>query len=355
MTPGAEVERQVVRSLAAWPLEAAVPVLLDALARDAVSVRKLAAEQLAARWPGPSPVAFPCEAPPVRRAEALAELRTRYQRSTALVVPASAGMSKQRRLKSVLRAHGDEHVEQLLVAGDFAALAAIGPDVVAALERLAIDRGLTLPEPVYRDVLPRYSPAFAALEDCAGKGDSPALAATPLDPQAGSSAPETTTALGDFNQRRHAAEDFAAATKIHPPGRLATARLCALITTETDPVVWTRALEAIENETSEPAARVARLALSQNAGEVRRKACEFLAAHPDAANETFLLPLLNDHEQTVVLAAIRRFGCGRQNDEYRRPQERIGCAGRRRAIGCGNSPSAAASRQRERATMPSGV
>ncbi len=78
--PSAEVERQIVRSLAAWPLESAVPILLDAFVRDAVSVRKLAAEQLAARWPGPSPSAFPYEAPPARRAEALAELRSRYQR-----------------------------------------------------------------------------------------------------------------------------------------------------------------------------------------------------------------------------------------------------------------------------------
>ncbi len=89
---------------------------------------------------------------------------------------------------------------------------------------------------------------------------------------------------------------------------MATARLCALVTTETDPVVWTRALEAIDNETSEPAVRMARLALSQNAGEVRRKACEFLASHPDPAHETFLLPLLNDREQAVVIAAIHALG-----------------------------------------------
>ena len=301
--PSAEVERQVVRSLAAWPLEAAVPLLLDALARDAVSVRKLAAEQIASRWPGPSPGAFPYEASPARRAEALAELRARYQREFGA---RSTGFS--RNAESAPPGHplagrgttsaDDDRVEQLLAAGDFAALAALGPDVVGALERLAIDRDTTLPEPVYRDVLPRYSPAFAALERLrAGKGDSPLV----VDAKTG-------TFAGDSSQRRQAAEDFAAAARIHPPGRLATARLCALVTTESDPVVWIRALEAIVNETSEPAVRMARLALSQNAGEVRRKACEFLASHPDAAHETFLLPLLNDSEQVVVLAAIRALG-----------------------------------------------
>jgi HEAT repeat protein len=146
---------------------------------------------------------------------------------------------------------------------------------------LAIDRGLTLPDPVYRDVLPRYSPAFAALDRMHG---------------------------GDLSQRRQAAEDFAAAARIHLPGRLAAARLCALMTTETDSFVWIRALDAIENDGNEPAVRTARLALSQNSGEVRRRACGFLASHPETAHETFLLPLLNDPEQAVVIAAIRALG-----------------------------------------------
>jgi HEAT repeat protein len=279
--PSAEVERQVVRSLASWPLDAAVPVLLDALARDSVSVRKLAAEQLAARWPGPSSSgAFPYEAPPARRAEALAELRARYEREYARL-PSLTPSSGQAGNPDEHAQANDRRVEQFISAGDFAALAALGPDVVGALERLAVDRGLTLPEPVYRDVLPRYSPAFAALDRLHG---------------------------GNLSQRRQAAEDFAAAARIHPPGRLAAARLCALMTTETDAVVWTRALEAIENEAAEPAVRMARLALSQSAGEVRRRACEFLASHPDPAHEPFLLPLLNDPEQAVVLAAIRALG-----------------------------------------------
>jgi HEAT repeat protein len=278
--PSAEVQRQVVRSLASWPLDLAVPVLLDALARDAVSVRKLAAEQLAARWPGPSPSAFPCEAPPARRAEALAELRARYQRElgglSSFTVPVNQAGKPDVHAKA-----DDLHVSQSLAVGDFAALAALGPDVVGALERLAIDRNMTLPEPVYHNVLPRHSPAFAALERLHG---------------------------GDLNQRRQAAEDLAAAARTHSPGPLATARLSALMTTETDPVVWTRALEAIDNESGEPAVRMARLALSQNSGEVRRKACEFLTSHPDPGHKPFVLPLLNDPEQPVVIAAIRALG-----------------------------------------------
>jgi HEAT repeat protein len=280
--PSAEVERQVVRSVASWPLEMAVPVLIDALARDAVSVRKLAATQLDARWPAPTPGgAFPSDAPPSRRAEALAELKARYQRefgaqSTGFSASAAASSPQGGATADI-----DRKVEQLVNSNDFTTLAAMGPDVVAALERLAIDRGMTLPDPIYHEVLPRRSPVFAALDHLPS---------------------------GDLSQRRRAADEFAAAARIHPPGRLATARLCALMTTETDAVVWVRALDAIENEASEPAARLTRLALSQTSGDVRRRACNFLAAHPDPANETFLLPLLNDPEQGVVLAAIRALG-----------------------------------------------
>ena len=286
--PGAaEVERQVVRSLAAWPLgDRRADSHRRPCLEHAVSVRKLAAEQLASRWQGPSPGAFPCEAPPARRAEALAELRARYQREYGA---GNTGFSRNAESSPPghpLAGRGttsadDDRVAQLIAAGDFAALTALGQDVVGALERLAVARNLTLPEPVFHDVLPRYSPAFAALDRMHG---------------------------GELKQRRQAAEDFSATARIHPPGSLATARLCALVTTETDPVVWIRALEAIDNDASEPAVRMARLALSQNAGEVRRKACEFLASHPDAAHEAFLLPLLNDREQAVVLAAIRALG-----------------------------------------------
>jgi HEAT repeat protein len=284
--PSAEVERQVIRSVVSWPLETAVPVLLDALARDTVSVRKLAATQLATRWPGPSSGgAFPCDAPPASRAKALAELRARYQREFGTRATGFSGDIAASSRKGGSTADIDCKVEQFVNSSDFAALAAMGPDVVASLERLAIDRGLTLPERIYHDVLPRISPAFAALDHLPG---------------------------GDLPQRRRAVDDFAAASRIHPAGRLATARLCSLMTTETDAVVWARALEAAENEGSEPAVRMARLALTQNSGEVRRRACEFLAALPDPAHESFLLPLLNDPEQTVVLAAIHALGAAGQ-------------------------------------------
>lgn len=285
--PSAEVERQVVRSLAAWPLETAAPVLLEALGRDAISVRKLAADQLAARWKGSE--RFPYEAPPDRRAQALAELRQRLQREfgdSAAQGARSTGFSLKSENSSAKAATttvsaSDGLVEKLVADGDFATLARLGPTVVGSLERLAIERQLTLPEPIYQDVLPRYSTAFAALDR---------LARSKAD------------------QRQRAAEELVGLAKKQPVGRLAVARLCELMTTETDAAVWLRALDVVGDDGGEPAVRMARLALSQTAGEVRRRACEFLAVHPNPGHEVFLTPLLADPEQAVVVAAIRALG-----------------------------------------------
>jgi HEAT repeat protein len=291
--PSAEVQRQVVRSLAAWPLEAAVPVLLDALGRDAVSVRKLAAEQLAARWTG-YPLAgreqFPYEAAPARRTQALAELRSRCQQEIVERGAWSVGheATTLHASRSTLHAPSEERVEQLLNAGDFAALANFGPEIVAVLERLTTERRLTLPEAVYHEVLPGCSPVFAALDR---------------------------QRHGQAAARQQAAEELAALARKQPLGEMAVGRLCALMTGETDAAVWLSALDAIDSDAREPAVRMARLALGRNAGEVRRRACAFLAAHPDPAHEAFLLPLLADGEQGVVLAAVRALGAaGRMTD-----------------------------------------
>ena len=90
--PSAEVERQVVRSLAAWPGEMAGPVLLDALGKDAVTVRKLAAEQLAARWPAAG--RFPFEAPPARGPRPSASCRDAFNASSAIACRARAVMQR---------------------------------------------------------------------------------------------------------------------------------------------------------------------------------------------------------------------------------------------------------------------
>jgi HEAT repeat protein len=116
----------------------------------------------------------------------------------------------------------------------------------------------------------------------------------------------------NVDRRRRAVEELAATVGRQPLGRLAVARLCELATGETDATVWLGVLDALGDSGSEPAVRLARSALGQASGEVRRRACDYLAAHPDPAHEVFLVPLLDDSEQAVVIAAIRALGAAGQ-------------------------------------------
>jgi len=53
--------------------------------------------------------------------------------------------------------------ERLLAAGDLAGLSRLGPELVPALERIALEFHRPLPEAVYSEVLARTDPVFAAL------------------------------------------------------------------------------------------------------------------------------------------------------------------------------------------------
>ena len=88
----AEVQKRIVQSVAKWPIELAIPVLLAAAESESYLTSKLAAEQLAARWPAASglPVEPPRDPNPKRQAElvrqrreALAALRQRWEREAA--------------------------------------------------------------------------------------------------------------------------------------------------------------------------------------------------------------------------------------------------------------------------------
>ena len=279
--PSVEVERRVLASVAAWPLELAGPIFLEAMGKTALVTRKAAAEELAQRWPAASD--FSSDSLPERRAESLQQLKARFGREFGLVDPVTLASHAEKTSAPQSRTTTDAagRVEQLLRAEDMKGLAEFGPDLVAALELLAVDRHQGLPEAVYHDVLPHYGAVFVALE----RLRSP-----------------------DVLERRRAAEELAAATQKQPLGRLAVMRLSGLIPSESDPLVWQNVLDAVAADPSEPADRIACAALGDHAAEVRRRACEHMAVHPAAAHAKLIVPLLTDANRAVVLAAIRALG-----------------------------------------------
>jgi HEAT repeat protein len=291
--PSSMVRRQVVASLAEWPLRQAGPVLLAAMAGSGYLTRQAAAGHLAALWP---PAAeFPVHGPPERRAEVLERLKRRLRQEIGLVDPEvlaalAAGDSappispeKVAQVEQQVRNLADPGLPEPVRQWSIASLADFGPGLVEALGQLALDRSQTLPEAVYRQVLPGYDRAFVVLDRLASD---------------------------DVAVRRRAAEELIEMTTERPLGRLAAARLASLVLSEADALVWQRVLTAVVSDPSEPAVRLAYAAISHPSPDVRRRACEHLAAHPEPSGRhaNVLLPALEDEDASVVLAAVRALG-----------------------------------------------
>ena len=287
--PSAEVQRKTVAALSGWPVEAAGPLLLEAMGKSAFITRKTAAEELAACW---EPAAqFTADGPPPRRKEILDQLQIRFRQQFAAAQPPAGDPHAKRPVDEATV----QRVQGLLDRQDFQGMKDFGPELPEALERLVADRFRTLPEPVYRDVLPPRQPVFATL---------------------------LRLASADLAERRRAATDLIVLSQKGPLGRLAVERLAQQVAAEADPVVWQSVLSAVACDAGEPAGRLACAGMSHPADEVRRRACEHLAAHPRAEHRSVLLPALDDRSEAVVLAAIRGLGgLGRLDDP--RPLQKL--------------------------------
>lgn len=115
----------------------------------------------------------------------------------------------------------------------------------------------------------------------------------------------------DVSVRRRAAGQLARLAAERPLGRLAVERLATLVARESDALVWQSVLSAVADEAGEAAVRMAAAAIGHAAPEVRRRACEHLAAHPHPKHAPLLLPALDDASPEVARAAVRAIGrCG---------------------------------------------
>ncbi len=286
----AEVQRQAVASLAAWPIEQAGPVLLLAMAEGGYTARKESARQLAERWPAAA--GFPVDAVAERRGAALAELKKSWSQQYGEINDAVAAAKIETQSLITLSEERIREVQNLVAAlkqanlpeavrrAALTTLAAAGPQLVPVLEQ-RLDLCDPLPRELYEDVLPGVSPVFAVLERLSSQ---------------------------DMLQRRAAATELvtqAAETALSP---LALARLAELVEAEKDPVVWRGALMAVADDSHETAVRMAYIAVGHASVEVRRRACDYLAAHGDPRHAQVLVPVLDDPDATVVAAAVRALG-----------------------------------------------
>jgi HEAT repeat protein len=119
----------------------------------------------------------------------------------------------------------------------------------------------------------------------------------------------------DATERRAAAAEMAVETATALLSPLALNRLAELVKDEKDPLVWRSILTAIAGDPRDAAAGIAYEAIGNASVEVRRGACEYLAAHGDPRHGQILLGVLQDPDRTVVLAAVRALGAVRILDD----------------------------------------
>lgn len=115
--------------------------------------------------------------------------------------------------------------------------------------------------------------------------------------------------------RRRAAGELAKLANRQPLGEVVVSRLAALAVKETDPLVWQDLMAAVTADASESALRLAYAAARHPSSEVRRLACQHLAAHPGPQHVALLRSLLADENDQVAGAAARALGAiGRLED-----------------------------------------
>ncbi|MBI3837944.1 MAG: HEAT repeat domain-containing protein [Planctomycetia bacterium] len=293
----AEVQQQAIASLSSWPLEQAGPVLLLAIAQGGYVARTTAAAQLAARWPAAAD--FPVDAAVESRASAIADLKDLWSRQYGAINDAAVAAKAEARqlitlsedrvqeLQQLVMTLGQANLPQAARRQTIDALSLAGPQLVVALER-RIDTTEPLPSALYEEVLPGVSRTFSLLQRLTAK---------------------------DVTERRAAAAEMAVETATVALSPLALNRLAELVEAEQDPLVWRSALTAVASDTRDTAVRMAYAAIGHASVEVRRGACEYLAAHGDPRHGEILLGVLQDPDREVVLSAVRALGAVRTLDD----------------------------------------
>lgn len=287
--PSAEVQRQTIQAIDAWPIEAAGPLLLEALAHSTYLARKTAGEQLARRWP---PAAeFTADLPAERREEVIARLWRQWRaehpvaevaaaaspsKPAGEIAPASAAELQQ--VQTLLETLQSERSTEEARRAALAAMRERGARLVPILGTLRLEREAQLPESVYRELLPALDPQFRTLE---------------------------LLASSDVEARRRASSDLAQAALQNPLSALVVDRISSLGAAESDQLVCRWLLAAVRDDPSGLARPLVYAGISHPADEIRRLACEQLARSARPEDCGVLLPALQDSYPPVVRAAVR--------------------------------------------------
>ncbi|MGD9127170.1 MAG: HEAT repeat domain-containing protein [Planctomycetia bacterium] len=296
-----QVQQQTLEAIKTWPVAQSGPLLLDAIEHLSFQMRQDAITQLATLWePAKN---FPRHAPDDVRKRAILQFRAEFQKAFGITVanpttlvdynpsqPVAIDPELVSRAKRLIAKHNDPrcasadryHLRQQIRNG-------LGPHPLAVLEYLVFEEHQDLPEEFYTTILPELDPTFDLLYQMQ-------IEAKPSVRNA-----QQKTLL----TRRRAASKLIRMTADQKPSRLALDRLAEQMLQESDSLVWRSVLIALADNDGESMLQMVRIAIGHESAEIRRRACEWLAAHPSPDHFPLLKPVLSDPETAVKVAAVR--------------------------------------------------
>jgi HEAT repeat protein len=288
-----DVQLTAVRAVRDWPDALAFPLLLHAMRDSSAKTRHEAALAIALRRQFSTAYRF--DSPPDQREAAVTAIAAELGSSLNYLdqvlkrqprTVAAVDAMRIAEIRSHLTALLENPAESPTATNARDWLTGISPRDIPVVEAYLQEPNKSPPDVIYRDILPKVSPVYAALVDLENR---------------------------DLNVRRRGAKTLADRGQAATLSRPVLLRLHAHLAHEGDDLIWRFALSAVASDSTDECTQIANLALQHSSGVVRQLGCEYLSRHGQPAHAVWLLGLLEDRSRTVQLAAIRALGnCGNQ-------------------------------------------
>jgi HEAT repeat protein len=288
-----EIQLAAVRAVRVWPDALAFPLLLHAMRDSSAKARHEAAQAVALRREFVTAYRF--DSPPDQREAAVTAIAAEIGSSLNYLdqvlkreprIAAEVDAVRIAEIRSHLTALLENPAESPMATNARDWLTGISGRDVPVVEAYLQEPHRSPPDVIYRDILPKVSPAYAALVDLEN---------------------------ADLNVRRRGAKMLADRGQAATLSQPVLLRLHAHMAHEGDELVWRFALSAVASDSTDECAQIANLALQHSSEVVRQLGCEYLSRHGRPAHAVWLLGLLEDRSRSVQLATIRALGnCGNQ-------------------------------------------
>lgn len=283
-----QVQSEVINSIRQWPDELAIPLLLEGIQEGIYKTRRKCILQLTDRTGMGGSISI--EAPRDERIAAVQELVKSQQLpgalwnqllQTGLRDSGTVNQSRAAEIQAYFQQLINEPRESRTYQLAFQELANLSPDEVKTLEKLILDTAISLPDEIYTSLLPQLDSTYAALNELSSE---------------------------HIADRRKGAQTLLLKSHNVSLNPVVVRRLRKLMAHEQDRLVWRGVMSSISRDNHDEAAQLALLAINHNWADIRILGCEYLGSFGLPQYAVWLLPLLDDKNESVQLAAINAIG-----------------------------------------------